>query len=129
LRKADERLEFHASKLSDSYTSLGGQMNVYLYFPHFLIGTGNLHVMRVSPCEYHENRHSKSHTLLQDVNAAYRNFLRFPSYLQFDTEKKKKKKIFSDFGLGENRPRENHTLLKGVNEFSSARSTFFARFC
>ena len=92
LRQADERLEFHASELSDSYTSLGaGLKNVYPYFSYFLIGTRNLHVMRVSTCEYHENRHSKSHTLLHGVNAAYRNFLRFPSYLHFDTGDNHKK--------------------------------------
>jgi len=34
-----------------------------------------------------------------------------------------------DFGLRENRPSKNHALLKGVNEYSSALSTFFARFC
>jgi hypothetical protein len=86
-------------------------MNVYSYFPYFLIGTGNLYVMRVSTCEYHENRHSKSHTLLQDVNVAYHNFLRFPSYLQFVTGDNHKK-IFSDFGLRESRPTEINALLK-----------------
>jgi hypothetical protein len=81
--------------------------------------------MRVTTCEYRENGHSKSHTLLQDVTAAYRNFLRFSSYFHFDAGDNHKQ-IFSDFGLRENRPNESHTLLKGINEFLSALPTFFA---
>jgi hypothetical protein len=38
-------------------------------------------------------------------------------------------KLFSDFGLRENRSSESHNLLKGVNEFLSALSNFFAWFC
>jgi hypothetical protein len=100
-------------------------MNEHPYFPHFLIGTGNLHVMRVTTCEYRENGHSKSQILHQDVNAAYRNFLRFLSHFHFDTGNNHKQ-IFSVLGLRENRPSESHTLLKGINEFVSALPSFFA---
>jgi hypothetical protein len=40
--------------------------------------------MRVGTCEYRENRHSKNHTLPQDVSDVFPNFLYFPSDLKFD---------------------------------------------
>ena len=52
-------------------------------------------------------------------------FHRICSSIQETTTKKKN----CDFELRENRPSENHTLLKGINEFSSALSPFFAQFC
>ena len=82
-------------------------MNLYHYFQYFLIGTRNLHVMR-------ENRHNKSHNLLQDANAAYRNFLRFPLHLQFDTgdNSTHKKKYLVVLGCAKIGPMKTMLYLK-----------------
>jgi hypothetical protein len=48
-------------------------MNIYLYFPYFLIDLGEIRC-RISPhntiklCEFYENRLSESHTVHSDVN-------------------------------------------------------------
>lgn len=79
LRKTDERLDFHASKLVTVTLHWGPNE----YVPLFSVFLDWYRKFPRNACQYvyHENRHNKSHNLLQDVNAAYRNFLRFPSYL------------------------------------------------
>ena len=90
------------------------------YYPHFV---SDLDKLRLSNCEFRENRCSESHILLKSVNEIIPCFLHFASDLDRLCKGAVYKSSISD-DVSENCFSGNCSLLKLVNELS----TFIVRF-
>jgi len=78
--------------------------------------------------EFHENQCSERHTLRKDLNKILPYFLSFSSDLNNIRYRTHKTKTSTNILFCENRLRENHFWIRGVNEFLSVLSTSIVRF-